>query len=365
MENTPEKKGFSYPNADRPVGDNAPIGGPVPPAPHPIVHIDEAMQAQKDAKKNTTPSIHTFQSDVANAIHTDNVSMIKVALAEKKRQERQGTFDQTTDTPKVNKNLIAIIILFVVLTIIAAGVWFAWSYFKNPQSATSIANSSTGITVHPPIEFEQSTLVDIVGKYPSDIGSAVSAERNKEISFGTMKQIIFTEKNDSVSGNATGTTGDLRAATLAEWLQAIRSRAPDTLIRSLDPSFTFGIYAYTPHTSFVLIKVRSYDNTYAGMLQWEPYMKSDLNGEVVDTSSSNTAGKVPGGTSTTAESNTLEAKVFTDKVINNKDVRVLLNNAGGVELLYSFIDHNTLVITSNEQTLKEIIVRLTTGRIVR
>jgi UDP-N-acetylglucosamine transferase subunit ALG13 len=50
-----------------------------------------------------------------------------------------------------------------------------------------------------------------------------------------------------------------------------------------------------------------------------------------------------------------------DKIVENHDARVIQNNTGDVSLLWTFIDRNTLIITTNDATLREIISRLQTA----
>ena len=47
-----------------------------------------------------------------------------------------------------------------------------------------------------------------------------------------------------------------------------------------------------------------------------------------------------------------------DIIFNNKDCRVVKNSLGEVIFLYSIVDKNTVVITTNVNTLKELINRI-------
>lgn len=49
--------------------------------------------------------------------------------------------------------------------------------------------------------------------------------------------------------------------------------------------------------------------------------------------------------------------VFFDQVVENRDVRVVKNQAGDILLLWTFLDRNTILITTNEYTLREVITR--------
>ena len=89
------------------------------------------------------------------------------------------------------------------------------------------------------------------------------------------------------------------------------------------------------------------------MLAWELHMNEDLSplfGEVLEKTTS---------TSTPLR----EPFVFEDSIIKNKEVRVLKDTKGTIRLLYSFIDRETLVITTNESTFSEVLTRLTSQRI--
>ncbi len=52
---------------------------------------------------------------------------------------------------------------------------------------------------------------------------------------------------------------------------------------------------------------------------------------------------------------------FQDTIIKNKDVRELKDTDGTALLLYSFFDKNTLIITTREDSFKEIVSRLNTS----
>jgi hypothetical protein len=51
--------------------------------------------------------------------------------------------------------------------------------------------------------------------------------------------------------------------------------------------------------------------------------------------------------------------LFEDEVVKNKDIRVLKDSTNTTVLLYSFINKETLIITTNEQTFNEVYDRLT------
>lgn len=347
-----EPKKFSYPNADRLPDDSGEITGPkraqdtnlTQEELRQTVHLNDALKEGTVEKPSDMQHIRTFQSDVANAVKTDNVSLIKIALAEKKRQERQGTFNSTLISTSSSKKSIYIGIA-VVLILFFAGGFFLYASLRvqtpiEPTDGTTLAT--------PSIEMEKVLDVDIGGKDSNDIERIVQAEKAAELSLGAMERIRFVQTN--VAGIA-------QEVDSAGWLTFMRARAPDSLLRAFERGFVFGVYSLTPHDSFIIFKVESYDIAYAGMLQWEPSMEEDIGGVIIN--------RPERGNTTSTASNNFNGKPFVDRIVNNKDTRVLLDDAGRVKMLYSFIDKNTLVIASGESVLREVVFRLTTGRISR
>jgi len=49
---------------------------------------------------------------------------------------------------------------------------------------------------------------------------------------------------------------------------------------------------------------------------------------------------------------------FVDKIVENRDTRAVLNDAGDLLLLWTFLGRNSIVITTNEYTLREVVSRI-------
>ncbi len=96
----------------------------------------------------------------------------------------------------------------------------------------------------------------------------------------------------------------------------------------------------------MVFKTSSYETSFAGMLKWEETLQQDLTPFLH-------ASTTPGTTT------------FQDVVIRNKDVRVLKDTTGKAAILYSFPSKDTLVITTDEETFKEIIGRLAPTQFVQ
>jgi hypothetical protein len=130
----------------------------------------------------------------------------------------------------------------------------------------------------------------------------------------------------------------------------------------------FGYFNDGANEPFLLATIDSFENTYSGMLEFEPAMNKALGAlfsrrTLVISGVSNE----PGGTTTTQVVNNdldLERR-FEDDTVKNKDIRILKNNKGETILLYSIINKNTLLITSSKKVLEVMLTKLSNQNTVR
>ena len=130
--------------------------------------------------------------------------------------------------------------------------------------------------------------------------------------------------------------------TLEELFIITGSKIPPALLRSLDNNFLFGIHAFTENNPFLLFTVRSFNNAFSGMLEWEKTIFDDL---------------TPLFALEQVDKDTLN-RSFEDVIIENQDLRALKDKEGNIVLLYAFANQETLIITTHEVTLDEILERL-------
>lgn len=369
------KKTFSYPNSDQfndpslTESESSNVGGvgEIPQARR-TVNIMEVM-ANKDSTDGDAHTVRTYQSDIANTIKNDNVSMIKIALSEKKRQERRGTLDNSLDDGRRNLYLlVGAIFAFLVIAGLVAG--FIYLQSERSKTATQVEQQK----IQPLLYTETVSILNIDQIDVSDLFKIIEKDKEAVMELGDMKSIVLT----------VGSSTAERQLTSSDFFTLINSRAPDGLIRALGSNYLLGVYAFTPREMFAVFKVSSYDAAFAGMFEWEPNIESDVGGIFInkkdriannlnDISSSQAAGTdqtvdetgTPVNTETGSPFGIFSQRRFVDKVLNNKDARVLVDTDGKEAMLYTFLDKETLVMATSEKSLKEIIFRLTTGRIIR
>jgi hypothetical protein len=101
-------------------------------------------------------------------------------------------------------------------------------------------------------------------------------------------------------------------------------------------------------TPFIILKTTFFQNAFAGMLEWESTITQDLAPLI-----------------TLSHGNVKAGTFFIDSVVKNKDVRIIRGSEGQDLLFYTFVDRNTILITTKKLTLEDLIARLTTTTVVR
>lgn len=132
-----------------------------------------------------------------------------------------------------------------------------------------------------------------------------------------------------------------------EFINLSTTRSPETVRRSLLPRFMFGFHkTQTVVEPYLVLKTEFFQNTFTGMLKWEPDILADTKTWFSD-------------------KGVLGTQSFEDKIVKNKDVRILRDASGEVAILYGFLDKETLLITTNEATFLEILDRFEKQTYVR
>ncbi len=269
-----------------------------------------------DPEKKPIKSLRTYQGDVEEILSHGKASATTILVAEQKRKEESP--QKISAVPKIsvfrNKLFITIsIILIVGGIIIVSGVYF----FQSNQKVIVEKQTKALLPFSKEIDFS------ISGFSVSQFAQKINSEKNKlNIQ---VNSILYLQPTNSISANAN----------IGEVLPLFAPRMPASLARSFENSYMFGIYSFDHNEPFVILTTKDYPSSYAGMLRWEKDMPLDL---------SKSFGITLGSTTQ-----------FEDEAYKNKDLRVVRDSNQNILLLYSFIDKQTLVITTNENILSAII----------
>jgi hypothetical protein len=286
-----------------------------------------------DNDKTSLKQIRTFQGDVTEALQSGQHSLVSIQRAEETKQNAtQSTTNQSQDS---NKSRLEVFYLslgsLLLVTLGILGAWYGYTQFTT-RPATTIRTTPANQFI--PIDSE--VRVDLSSLSRESLIQSIT-ESLRDTAEKEMKQIVFAK---------TGFEDTKNPFPIDEFLKQLGVQAPGYLVRAFDPYFMLGAYG---QSHFFIIKLSSFENTFAGMLAWE----KDLNQDI-------------GSLLTTRElsEKILPGTQFTDTIDKNKDVRMLALNNEPV-MVYTFLNNNLLIITDHLETLRVLINRLTRERLLR
>ncbi len=306
--------------------------------------IQPPQQPQGPVDSAKVKPLQTFQGDMNSVISQKNLSAVSIAAAEMGRGQSTSSTSSTAGHSFSFFRKAALVAAGVLLLGGAAATLTLVFLPRTPsvviqkQAASPfIEVDNTTVLVLTPEQFNRATLMHNLN----------AVRQNPTVSLGLMERLY-------VAVSAVAVEEAPPAVTIQELLSKIAPTISDEFLRALDPTYyLLGTHVFDGDQAFLILKVNSYERAFSGMLAWENNMEQELM-PLFDRQLSPTLG----GTATTTE--TVPSFLFTkfrDKVVGNHDARVLEDGAGNILLLWTFLDRNTLVITTNEWTLKEVVAR--------
>lgn len=339
-----ENAGVLLENEQKAELPKAPPPAPPPPKPKPEGPLDETSIAP----------LETYQKDVETVIAEKNISAVSIAAAEAQRAGRTAQLASTVEAAAKGLNPkmiagVAAVTLGVALVVVALGVL---TYVltrpgitpaaQQGSSAPFMSVDDTQALVLTPEQLNRDTLMQ----------NLESLKEKTALSLGLVSRMYLVVSTTSVDQKNIPPP-----ITSQQLLSTLAPNVADDLLRTFDPNYyLLGVHVFDGNQEFLILKVDSYVQAYAGMLQWERTMATELSPLFIRTPRPRTAEELSAA-STTAQTPSLLPTQFVDTVVANHNARAVLNDAGDTLLLWSFIDRDTLVITNNESTLAEIISR--------
>jgi hypothetical protein len=329
-----------------------------PPPPEPAVPVPAPLPqapAKPISLDNVSP-IHTYSSDFSNRIDTKGASAFSVLAAE---QDTRAT-PPSAVTPGKKLHGALIFAFSFVLILIAGGAAYAAYWYVSQNTVIPTITQSV-----PSLVFADDR--QAVSGEGSALMQAIVDAAGIPLSDGQVRVLYVTQSTS---------TPDKQLVTFplpgGRLLGALQLSAPDILLRNIAPESTVGIvHAGSETRAFFILRVLSYERTFAGMLNWEGTIQSELAAlypeypkpptpaPVVATTTKIVKGKkVVATTTTVAPAPFILGPHFVDKVASNHDVRALIDGQGRTILLYGYRDKDTLIIARNEAAFAELTSRL-------
>lgn len=288
-------------------------------------------------EKSPLKQIRTYQGDVASALQKQNESLASIQKREVVKQEaiqrRSGPKHETSW-----KTTALIFFTFVLIALGAGGGYWAYLRYQKQIAPPTIATPANRFI---PIREEININTQELNR--EQLINLVRIESSKVSSPDQGGELIQLELRK----------GDGELAPLlqtSEFLVLMETSIPGALARSFDSLFMLGITQGEVGKPFILIKLKSFEQAFPGMLEWEENLREDL---------------LPLFISTEELASVSSENKFQDITIENKDARVLKNDAGNTVILYTFIDNEILLITSDEFRLKTLQNLYSAGKLAR
>ena len=314
------------------------------------INFSASSIAEPD-NEHALPRIRTYEGDVAETLAHRHVSATTVALAENKKSGVGERLGSPTISGAPTHTLRNAIFSILSITLVAGGaIGGYYLYGQSPLAAsTPVSTSNSNTLTTSLIQADSSSLIKTDNLSAGTILAAIKAEIAKSQAPGTIKEIILVN---------TASDGTISRLPIGELLSTFAIPAPNLLSRTLTNQWMLGVSTDSSgqKTPFVIVTTNFFQNAFAGMLQWESSMASDLAPYLnLNTQVSSSA----------PLNNPLANGSFRDEIVQNKDVRAFVTKNGETAFVYSFLDNNTLAITGNDQALSQIISRLEQRAFVR
>lgn len=281
-------------------------------------------------------NIHTYVSDMADAVRQNEASVIKIALAEKEKKEQEEIYKQTETTGSSK-------FLYIVGGVILIVVACLFVYFVINKKEKESLELPTTNKIETIISYDDSVTIDtsnFISK--KEITDSLTIETSKINNLKIIKYISLKKKNNNV----------YEPISSSDLISILKLNIPSPLKRSMNEDYMVGTYfnkSSNINNLFIIFSIKDYNLAYASMLEWEKLILEDTF-DIFNIKLS--------------ENEYLLEKSWEDIVINNKDARVLYNRNGEGVLYYIFIDKNNLLLTKDKDAIKEINARLITKTIL-
>ena len=366
--------------------------------------------SEQNSQDPSIKPVRTYEGDVANVLSRRKTSATTMALAESKRKDGverigsnqskgeesdQKSFTSANSDSTDSSSSSGTKMLIVAISILLIGGGIFGGYYLYSKSVLAPSTQGTPITTStrvPLVPADSQTFLSIDNLSRVEILANISKELKKTQIPNTVRELILTQTTKSPTGGS-----QVVQVSAQDMITLLQINVPNMLERSLTSSWMLGIYSDNSGSIsyFVVLTNNFFQNSFAGMLQWESIMADDLK-QYIDTSSvqgiGNTAVITPlpitnattTGTSTSTSTSrvatstpfiqistptlspylTLRGK-FVDRIVNNEVVREFQTNEGQTLFIYTFTDNTRLVFAGNEQAISEIMIRLEKAAHVR
>ncbi len=319
----------------------------VPPMPDPTV-----LTKPKDlTPESSVKQLQTYKSDIESVVSNKNVSVVSIAAAEANRNSATATTQPATQNEPSSWRTTLIVAAGLLLLLAAVGIV---AYVVERPTALPVAENPQA----PFINTDDATAVVL----PTDAtrtsaqNALQAARENTKLAVGLIQWLYVARAVSTTSSASTQLSG-------ADFLSLITPNVPPEFLRTVQGPYLLGVHSFDENQPFLILHVDSYGTAYAGMLDWERTMQGDLSPLFVRSASPHINGGATSAPTATTSQQFIPTS-FVDKIVENRDTRAIVSPAGDLLLLWTFLDRNTIVITTNEYTLREVVSRINIAPVI-
>ncbi len=307
---------------------------------------------EPNPETSSVQPLQTYKGDIESLIQDKNVSVVNIAAAEAaRRAQSEPAAEQELTDVKDYSLLKKAVMVFGGVVLLVGALGTVYLAYNKWIATVPIQESAPA----PFIPVDETTLVvlleDTSLSRAAFMGALDGARESNDLPLGLIGR-LYPAQN---LGTEEATRYELLP--LEKFLTLLAPSMPPELVRTLEPTYLLGIHTFDGTQAFLILRADTFERGYAGMLAWERGMRNDL----LPLFNRSPRPRIPEegvATSSVGSVPQLLQTGFVDKIIENRDARAILNTSGDLLLLWTFIDRNLLVVTTNEFTLREIISRL-------
>ena len=320
-----------------------PVAKPAPPPPPPPRPAPPPPPPAPAPKAPERPErFHSFSTDAAQHIDTARESKFS-ALAKQADRERRTVTTTRSARPSVKPSAV-VATVFVVAGLGLIGAT-AYMFLARPGEIAIAPSVPTLIAADETKELEGVTGPELL--------RALRDAANEPLVAGNVLVTYVSTASSSPKGIPFRTPEP--GGTL---IKALPILAPDILLRNIRPESTVGVISAGDETrAFFILKVSSFERTFAGMLAWERDMRAGLSVLYPEYPNAPVDTSVEVGSSTPPVV-AVAPDSFVDAVVRNYDVRILRDAGGRSIMLYGYRDKETLIIARDEAAFLALVARL-------
>ncbi len=258
------------------------------------------------------------------------------------------------DTPR--RSLAKPILLTVVsLVLISAGVFAGYYYYGELNKRATVPIVTAPLSIPSIIPNDAQHPVTLTTETENVLITKIYSEiRKHNVTPGQNFELLLSENTAGISQRVTGSV----------FIGKLDTHIPSVISRSLKDRFMLGVYGEESgqKTTFLALTTDFFQNAFAGMLLWEDAALADDLALLLNYK--DRAKRNDLSTSTPASYFGIQGS-YSDRVLRNRDVREFRNSYGELLFLYSFINKETLIITTSESAFIGLVDRIEKDSYVR